>query len=113
MKDLIRKIVKKKEPSSSSLSPPRYSRLSCDHDDSSSSHGRHETRRGCVPVMVGKCEEDEERFMVPLNWMKHPFIVDLLQLSANEFGYKQEGVIQIPCEPFHFRLVMENMISSR
>ncbi|XP_056692224.1 auxin-responsive protein SAUR71-like [Spinacia oleracea] len=114
MKDLIGRIVRKKEQSSSSSSsssssatstPPRYSRLSCYDKMNNNNHQRHETQktRGYVPIMVGKCEEEEERFMVPLGWMSHPCIVDLLQLSVNEFGYRQQGVLQIPCEPHHFR----------
>lgn len=104
MKDLIGKIMRKREEYSS-ISPRRrrqYSKICCDE---------HEIRRGYVPIMVGKCEEEEERFMVPLRLMKHPFIIDLLQLSANEFGYQQDGVIQIPCQPLHFRLVMDNISS--
>uniref|UniRef100_A0A803M4P4 Small auxin up regulated protein n=1 Tax=Chenopodium quinoa TaxID=63459 RepID=A0A803M4P4_CHEQI len=110
MKNLIRRISRKKEQSLS-MSPPRYSRLGC--EEVSNNHPRRETRKGCVPIMVGKCEEEEERFMVPLGWMNHPFIVDLLQLSANEFGYHQQGVIHIPCETCHFKLVLENIISSK
>ncbi|XP_021756112.1 auxin-responsive protein SAUR71-like [Chenopodium quinoa] len=110
MKNLIRRISRKKEQSSS-MSPPRYSRLSCE-EVMNNNHPRRETRKGRVPIMVGKCEEEEERFMLPLGWMNHPIIVDLLQLSANEFGYHQEGVIHIPCETCHFRLLLENISSN-
>ncbi|KMS99939.1 hypothetical protein BVRB_1g017840 [Beta vulgaris subsp. vulgaris] len=117
MKDFLEKIVRKKAHSSSSTSspPPRYSRLSCDavNDDDNVNHPKHEIRRGYVPVMVGMCEEEKERFMVPCRWMKHPYIVALLQLSANEFGYHQQGVIHIPCEPHHFKDIMENISSSK
>lgn len=61
--------------------------------------------------MVGKYEDEEERIMVPLKWMKHPRILSLLQLSANEFGYEQQGVIHIPCEPHQFRVLMESLSS--
>ncbi|XP_021729388.1 auxin-responsive protein SAUR71-like [Chenopodium quinoa] len=113
MKDLIGKIVRKKEQSSS-CSPPQYSRLSsCCEDEVKNKHQRkHDQvakKRGYVPIMVGKSEEEEERFMVPLGWMNHPCIVELLRVSANEFGYHQQGVSQIPCEPHHFRVVMESI----
>ncbi|XP_021756111.1 auxin-responsive protein SAUR40-like [Chenopodium quinoa] len=110
MKDFIAKIARKKgENSSRSLS--RYSRLSC--DIARDGDARHEIRRGYVPVMVGFSEEQQERFMVPCGWMNHPCIVELLQLSANEFGYQQQGVIHIPYEPSHFRVIMENISSSK
>uniref|UniRef100_A0A803M4P3 Uncharacterized protein n=1 Tax=Chenopodium quinoa TaxID=63459 RepID=A0A803M4P3_CHEQI len=76
------------------MSKTRYSRVCRDEVD----RRKHEVRKGYVPVMVRKCVEEEERFMVPLGWMNHPCIVNLLQLSANEFGCHQQGVIQIPLE---------------
>uniref|UniRef100_A0A803L793 Uncharacterized protein n=1 Tax=Chenopodium quinoa TaxID=63459 RepID=A0A803L793_CHEQI len=109
MKGLIGKIVRKKEQSSP---PPRYSRLSsCCEDEVKNKHQRHNQakKRGYVPILVGKSEEEEERFMVPLGWMNHPCIVELLRVSANEFGYHQQGVLQIPCEPHHFRVVIESI----
>uniref|UniRef100_A0A803LHG0 Uncharacterized protein n=1 Tax=Chenopodium quinoa TaxID=63459 RepID=A0A803LHG0_CHEQI len=112
MKGLIGKIVRKKEQSSS-CSPHPYSRLSsCCEDEVKNKHHRHDKvakKKGYVPIMVGKSEEEEERFMVPLGWMNHPCIVELLRVSANEFGYHQQGVLQISCEPQHFRVVMESI----
>ena len=102
MKHLIgKKMVRKKEKSSSSSSSPRYSRL----DDIN--HRNDENRKGYVPVLVGMCEEEEERFMLPLKLINHPTILGLLDLSANEFGYHQQGVIQIPCQPHQFRLLLD------
>ncbi|XP_021755011.1 auxin-responsive protein SAUR71-like [Chenopodium quinoa] len=111
---LIGKIVRKREQYLSMYSPSRYSKIFSDEESiHNNNHHKREVRRGYVPVLVGKCEEEEERFMVPLGWMKHPSIVDLLQLSASEFGYHQQGVIQIPCETLHFRVVMEKISSQK
>uniref|UniRef100_A0A803M4P1 Uncharacterized protein n=1 Tax=Chenopodium quinoa TaxID=63459 RepID=A0A803M4P1_CHEQI len=110
MKGLIGKIVRKKEQSSP---PPKYSRLSsCCEDEVMNKHQRHNhqaKKRGYVPILVGKSDDEEERFMVPLGWMNHPCIVELLHVSANEFGFHQQGVLQIPCEPHQFRVVMESI----
>uniref|UniRef100_A0A803LIE2 Uncharacterized protein n=1 Tax=Chenopodium quinoa TaxID=63459 RepID=A0A803LIE2_CHEQI len=91
------------------MSPPRYSRLGCEEVNNDDDQRQEAQKRGYIPIMVGKCEEEEERFMVPLGWMKHPSIVDLLQLAANEFGYHQQGVIHIPCKPHQFRVVIEKI----
>ncbi|KAL9234351.1 hypothetical protein vseg_009231 [Gypsophila vaccaria] len=114
MKDLIGKLVRKKDQyssSSSSMSPSRYSKLSYDNEESS--HYKQGIRRGYVPIMVGKDENEEERFMVPTKLIKHPSIVALLQLSANEFGYHQEGVLHIPCQPHFFRETLHKISSKR
>ncbi|KAK9742752.1 hypothetical protein RND81_03G195200 [Saponaria officinalis] len=112
MKDLIGKLVRKKDLYSASTSPSsRYSKLS--YDDESSHYSKHEIKRGYVPITVGKYEKEEERFMVPTKLIKHPSIVALLQLSANEFGYHQEGVLHIPCEPNLFRKTLDTISCKR
>ncbi|KAF0925755.1 hypothetical protein E2562_017312 [Oryza meyeriana var. granulata] len=56
--------------------------------------------RGCVPVLVG---EDGERFVVRLEALRHPAFAALLEKAAQEFGYKQEGILRVPCDVHHFR----------
>ena len=72
-------------------SPPAYGRLS--HDDT-----RHDrAQKGKVPVLVGEGEE-MERLLIPTKLIKHPYIAALLEMSANEFGYQQQGALKIPCD---------------
>ncbi|GAB2214840.1 hypothetical protein Droror1_Dr00019204 [Drosera rotundifolia] len=74
----------------------------------------HEVRKGYVPVMVGsEGFLGGERFMIKTHLIKHPSIVALLELSADEFGYDQEGVLQIPCEPDYFRNTINKLSKSR
>ncbi|KAL6319120.1 hypothetical protein AAG906_011199 [Vitis piasezkii] len=49
------------------------------------------------PCLVGEGEV-MERLMIPTKMIKHPYIVALLEMSANEFGYRQHGTIKIPCD---------------
>jgi SAUR family protein len=50
--------------------------------------------RGCVPVLVCGGDGDVERFAA------------LLEMAAHEFGYKQEGVLRVPCAVHQFRDVL-------
>lgn len=73
-------------------SAPAYTRLS--HDAR-----RREDRapKGKVPVLVGEGEV-MERLHIPTKLINHPYIVVLLEMSANEFGYQQQGALKIPCD---------------
>ncbi|KDO35835.1 hypothetical protein CISIN_1g035599mg [Citrus sinensis] len=37
-----------------------------------------------------------ERVLIPTKLIDHPYIVSLLELSAKEFGYHQQGLLQVP-----------------
>jgi SAUR family protein len=66
--------------------------------------------RGCVPVLV--CggdvygEGEGERFVVRVEALRHPSFAGLLEDAAQEFGYKQEGVLRVPCAVHQFRDVL-------
>eukprot|EP01018_Ginkgo_biloba_P010686 Gb_31890 [translate_table: standard] len=57
--------------------------------------GRTVVPKGCVPVDVG---EEQQRFVIPIGYLYHPFIVDLLIETENTFGYDQKGPLRIPCD---------------
>ncbi|XP_006657240.1 uncharacterized protein LOC102707784 [Oryza brachyantha] len=61
--------------------------------------------RGCVPVLVGG-EEDGERFVVRVEALRHPAFAALLEKAAQEFGYRQEGILRLPCGVHHFHQVL-------
>ena len=90
----------KKQPSSASLG------------GSSSGGGSSSTSspmppKGCMAVRVvgpGGGEE-EERFVVPVGYLKHPLFVALLKAAEDEYGFEQKGAITIPCGVDHFRHV--------
>ncbi|KAK8942871.1 hypothetical protein KSP39_PZI009139 [Platanthera zijinensis] len=58
---------------------------------------------GYLPVLVGGAEEAaSERFFVRVKLLKEANIVELLEMAASEFGYRQQGVLRIPCTIQHF-----------
>ncbi|RWV87689.1 hypothetical protein GW17_00050292 [Ensete ventricosum] len=38
---------------------------------------------------------------------EHPCFVSLLEMAAQEFGYRQKGVLRIPCDAQHFEQVLK------
>ncbi|XP_020704300.1 auxin-responsive protein SAUR72-like [Dendrobium catenatum] len=78
--------------------------------------------KGYVPILVGdEGDEIEERFFVhikmlrdpsiidmggsthTLGWLDPPLIIELFEKAAEEFGYRQEGILRIPCGVEQFR----------
>ncbi|KAL5225189.1 hypothetical protein ABZP36_011828 [Zizania latifolia] len=65
--------------------------------------------RGCVPVLVvdGGGGGEEERFVVRVEALRHPSFTALLEKAAQEFGYKREGILRVPCDVHHFKQVLD------
>ncbi|KAF3438257.1 hypothetical protein FNV43_RR21018 [Rhamnella rubrinervis] len=59
---------------------------------------------GHVPVYVG---DEMERFVVSAEVLNHPIFIELLNKSAQEYGYEQTGVLRIPCHVLVFERVLE------
>ncbi|CAJ2656992.1 unnamed protein product [Trifolium pratense] len=57
---------------------------------------------GHVPVYVG---EEMVRFVVHAEVLNHPVFVNLLNMSAQEYGY--QGVLRIPCRVVVFERILE------
>ncbi|KAK9072200.1 hypothetical protein SSX86_008632 [Deinandra increscens subsp. villosa] len=59
---------------------------------------------GYLPLYVG---DEMERFVVNADLLNHPLFINLLDKSAQEYGYQQKGVLRIPCHVIIFRRLME------
>ncbi|XP_047074368.1 auxin-responsive protein SAUR32-like [Lolium rigidum] len=73
--------------------------------------------KGCMAVRVvgpvgGGAAEEEERFVVPVGYLKHPLFVGLLKEAEEEYGFQQQGAITIPCGVENFRRV-QSLIDHR
>ncbi|XP_009613076.1 auxin-responsive protein SAUR50-like [Nicotiana tomentosiformis] len=44
-------------------------------------------------------EETRKRFILELNWLTNPAFLRLLKLAEEEYGFRQKGVLEIPCPP--------------
>lgn len=64
-----------------------------------------------VPVLAGT-GENVERFVVHRKFLSHPYFAMMLDLAAQEFGYRQHGILRIPCDIAHFQYVV-SLIAKR
>ncbi|GER33427.1 SAUR-like auxin-responsive protein family [Striga asiatica] len=67
--------------------------------------GRREGRgvpKGCLAVTVGQGEEPRRRFVIPVAYVNHPLFTRLLREAEEEYGFDQEGPINIPCHVEEF-----------
>lgn len=76
-------------------------------DDSTESllAGRYlEVPRGFLAVYVGP---ELRRFVIPTSYLSMPDFKALMERMAEEFGYYQEGGLQIPCEEEQFEEILD------
>ncbi|XP_071725765.1 auxin-responsive protein SAUR71-like [Rutidosis leptorrhynchoides] len=65
---------------------------------------------GHLPVYVG---DEMQRFVVSADLLKHPIFLNLLNESAQEYGYEQQGVLRIPCHVYAFERFLEAVRAGR
>ncbi|XP_058082055.1 auxin-responsive protein SAUR50-like [Magnolia sinica] len=63
---------------------------------------RQRTPKGHFAVYVGT---DQKRFVVPTAYLKHPIFQQLLDKSADEFGFHNRNRIVLPCDESSFERV--------
>ncbi|KAM7250442.1 hypothetical protein ACFE04_022325 [Oxalis oulophora] len=62
--------------------------------------------QGHVPVYVG---DEMERFVVNADLLNHPVFIELLEKSAQEYGYEHKGGLRVPCQVLEFERIMEDL----
>ncbi|KAB1199709.1 hypothetical protein CJ030_MR0G015479 [Morella rubra] len=68
-------------------------------------------RKGCVPVLVGDEGTAMERVMLPIKLLSNPDIIELLKISADEFGYPQGLLKVLICRANSFKRLIEKIRS--
>lgn len=74
-----------------------------------SSGGDEKVPKGYVPMLVGYSGRERERVLVHRKHFGHPDFAVLLEMAANEFGYEQQGILQIPCDVEFFKRLVEQI----
>ncbi|GMI72994.1 SMALL AUXIN UPREGULATED 71 [Hibiscus trionum] len=70
---------------------------------------RSDVPHGHFPVYVGMDQTATRRFAVSAEMLRQPIFVELLNRSAQEYGYDQRGVLRIPINVAVFERVLESL----
>ncbi|XP_066346702.1 protein SMALL AUXIN UP-REGULATED RNA 51-like [Miscanthus floridulus] len=62
--------------------------------------------KGHLAVCVGSAMQ---RFVIPMEYLKHRAFAALLREAEEEFGFQQEGVLRIPCEVPVFESILKGV----
>ncbi|XP_049406512.1 auxin-responsive protein SAUR71-like [Solanum stenotomum] len=57
----------------------------------------NDVKEGHFAVFSVNPEEERQRFVVNLHWLNHPSFLKLLKKAEDEYGFKQQGVLEFPC----------------
>lgn len=65
--------------------------------------GRSSVPRGSFAVYVG---EEMRRFVIPTEYLGHWAFAELLREAEEEFGFRHEGALRIPCDVESFEGIL-------
>lgn len=68
-------------------------------------NGMATMKEGYFSVITIGCSEPR-KFFVALKYLSHPPFLKLLDAAEQEFGFNQEGVLVIPCEPSELQRIL-------
>ncbi|KAF8779764.1 hypothetical protein HU200_002281 [Digitaria exilis] len=80
------------------------SMLSDDEGSLNSPEPPPDVPRGYCPVYVGP---EQRRFVIPTSYLAHPVFRLLLDKAEEEFGFRHEGALEIPCETEAFKYILQ------
>jgi len=58
-------------------------------------------------VVVANKGEETKRFVVELHYLSNPSFLGLLERAREEYGFRQKGVLEIPCHPQELEEILE------
>ncbi|XP_076893370.1 auxin-induced protein 15A-like [Bidens hawaiensis] len=67
-----------------------------------------DVKEGHFAVVAVNCEKPK-MFVVELRCLTNPGFLRLLKKAGEEYGFKHEGAIAIPCEPDELQMVLQEM----
>ncbi|CAN4085057.1 unnamed protein product [Withania somnifera] len=65
--------------------------------------------KGCLAVCVGKNEDEEKRFVIPMDYLARQSFQVLLREAEEEFGFQQQGILKIPCQVSLFEQILKTI----
>ncbi|KAJ9554686.1 hypothetical protein OSB04_009300 [Centaurea solstitialis] len=64
-----------------------------------------------VVIAADVDQEIRKRFVVPLAYLGRPAFQRLLEKAAEEFGFKHEGALMVPCRPTELEWMLAQISS--
>ncbi|PWA76677.1 SAUR-like auxin-responsive protein family [Artemisia annua] len=65
-----------------------------------------DVEEGHFAVVAAKCEKPK-RFVVELRCLSNPSFLRLLKEAGDEYGFKHEGAIAVPCNPHELQTILQ------
>lgn len=93
--ELVRKMMIKVK-----TAPGRMNPTDIDNDETVQSMQNNvpeDVKEGHFVVNTVDYNGNRRRFVIALSYLNHPDFLNLLDQAAEEFGFKQEGVLAVPC----------------
>ncbi|XP_047333331.1 auxin-responsive protein SAUR71-like [Impatiens glandulifera] len=106
MKKLIRRLSRVADSSQYFLLRSNRANVTASRSRLTGTRSTVSVPEGHFPVYVG---EEMERFVVSADLLNNPIFVNLLNKSAQEYGYKQKGVLRIPCNVVVFERILQGV----
>ncbi|OMO72468.1 Auxin responsive SAUR protein [Corchorus capsularis] len=67
----------------------------------------NDVKEGYFTVFAVKGTETQ-RFVIELNNLTNPAFLSLLEQAGEEYGFKQKGVLSLPCRPQELQAILED-----
>ena len=65
--------------------------------------------RDHVPLLVATNNEAMKKISIPIKLINHPSLAHLLDESAAELGYNQQGLLRILCDVEEFKELLDRI----
>ncbi|XP_058734166.1 auxin-responsive protein SAUR71-like [Vicia villosa] len=87
-----------------------YGKLSSDRSNKQKDNNKNTKKapNGCVCVYVGS---ERQRFIIKIKIFNHPLFKTLLEDVENEYGYRNDGPLWLPCHVDFFCEALEDIES--
>ncbi|KAK7392462.1 hypothetical protein VNO78_20901 [Psophocarpus tetragonolobus] len=65
-----------------------------------------DVREGYFAVLATK-DGESKKFIVGLHYLNNPAFLALLDQAEEEFGFRQKGALEIPCQPLELQKFLD------
>ncbi|KAK7345527.1 hypothetical protein VNO77_16131 [Canavalia gladiata] len=108
VEDMLRTFVERIQKGLSHFVPRRYALSHLQSEDHATSVVADDVMEGYFAVLAVKGEETK-RFIVGLDYLSDPAFLGLLDQAREEYGFRQEGTLAVPCQPQELQKILDGL----